>query len=81
MATRHFPTYNGETLSWDIDLYNSRAEEREGFPRARAVIAAMRQHRPEQLRAEHQAYLKASFDRMFGQNARKMLRLIEETHP
>ena len=47
-----FPEYNGETLSWSIDLYNTLAEERIGYPRARVVIRAMAEYRPDQLKRE-----------------------------
>lgn len=74
-----FPSYNGEALSWSIGLYHTFSEEQAGFPRARTVIAAMREHRPEQLERERRDMLSASFDRMFGHNARKMLDLIENS--
>lgn len=72
-----FPVYNGELLSWVISL--TLADELEGFPRAKAVIRAMQQYRPEQLERERVEMLKGSFDPIFGHNARKALRLIEST--
>ncbi len=72
-----FPVYNGELLSWSIGLYMTANEEKAGFPRAKRVIQAMRKYRPEQLERERVEMLKGSFDRMFGHNAKKVLRLIE----
>lgn len=75
---RNFPVYEGLALSWDIASYNSLEEERLGYPRMRAVIRAMREHRPEQLERERREMLKASLsDRMFGHNAKKVLAVIE----
>ena len=76
---RIFPEYEGETLAWDINLYMTPKERRSGYPRARAVIEAMQAERPEQLERERREMLKASFDRMFGHNAKQVLDLIEET--
>lgn len=73
-----FPVYQGEALSWSIGLYSTLTEERARYPRARVVIAAMREHRPEQLDRERYELLKGSFDRMFGQNAKRLLAVIEE---
>ena len=75
---RIFPTFQGETLAWDIGLYTTLNEERAGYPRARAVIAAMRIYRPSQLEQERKKSLKASFDRVFGHNAAKLLVLLGE---
>jgi hypothetical protein len=74
---RMFPVFNNEILSWDTGSAFTPRDEQEGYPRTRAIIAAMRQHRPEQLERERRELLKASFDRMFGHNARKLLTLIE----
>jgi hypothetical protein len=71
-----FPMYNGQLLSWDISL--TLADELEGFPRARTVIAAMRIRRPEQLERERREMVKASFDKLFGHKAKKCLDLIEQ---
>ena len=78
---RTFPTYEGETLSWSIGLYHTLNEERAGYPRMRAVIQAMRVHRPEALRRERYDMLKGSFDRIFGYNARKVLDVIDSEAP
>jgi hypothetical protein len=37
----------------------------------------MRDHRPEQFEKERREYVRASFDKILGQNARRMLTLIE----
>jgi hypothetical protein len=74
---RVFPAHNDEVLSWDIGSSFTPRDEREGYPRTRAIILAMREHRTAQLENEQRQLLKASFDRMFGHNARKLLALIE----
>ena len=74
---RVFPSYKGGTLSWDIGLYMTPAESAHGYPRAKAVIAAMAKERPEQLAREKREMRKAQFDRMFGHNAKEVLGLIE----
>jgi hypothetical protein len=74
---RTFPSYNGEILSWDLGSSFTLRDEQEGYPRTCAIIAAMREHRSEQLDRERRELLKASFDRMFGHNARKLLALIQ----
>jgi len=71
-----FPVYNGQLLSWAISL--TLADEQEGYPRARTVIRAMHQYRPEQVERERVEMLKGSFDRVLGHNAKKALDLIEE---
>lgn len=72
---RVFPVYEGQPISWH--LYNSSSEEQKGYPRARAVIAAMMVYRPEELARERRDLLKSSLhDRMFGHNAKKLLALI-----
>lgn len=75
---RQFPQLNGEVLCWDVGAYSSFADERDGFQRMRAVIRAMMVHRPKQIEYERIEMLKASFDRMFGHNARKVLTVIEQ---
>lgn len=74
-----FPEYKGEALSWSIGLYHTHAEQEIGFPRAKAVIAAMREHRPEQLERERYEALRGSFNRIFGHSAKQLLDLIEQT--
>ena len=74
---RTFPVYNGEALSWDISTYMTTNEERAGYPRAKAVIAAMVDHRPEQLERERRNALRGSFNRVFGRNAERLLKLID----
>lgn len=73
-----FPLYNDAPLSWSIGLYHTFAEEEAGFPKARTVIRAMRVRRPDQLEQERASYLRASFDRMFGHNAKRMLTIIDD---
>ena len=72
-----FPVHEGELLAWDAGLYMTTAEERIGFPRARAVLRQMLIHRPEQFQREKREMLTASFDRVFGHNARKAMALYE----
>lgn len=75
---RVFPAFEGKPLSWSIGLQFTQQDESEGFPRTRAVIRAMLEHRPEQLERERVEYLKGSFDSMFGHNARKLLNVIKD---
>jgi len=56
-------------------LDNCLTQEQAGYPKARAVLMGMGDIMLERERA---TMLRASFDRMFGHNARKMLVLIEE---
>jgi len=74
-----FPVLNGELLSWSIGAYDTLKESQVGHPRAKAVIAAMREHRPEALEQERRELQRASYDRMFGRNAARLLALIEST--
>jgi hypothetical protein len=76
---RTFPEDNGEVVSWSIALYLTAAEADAGYPKARAVIQALRSTRPAQLAQERAAFLKASFDRAFGHHATIVLQLIEQT--
>lgn len=76
---REFPQHNGEPLSWNIGAHNTFTDEREGYPRTIAVIQAMHRHRPEQLYHERTDLVRGSFDKLFGHNARKLLRLIDAT--
>lgn len=71
---RVFPTYGDEVLSWSIDLYNTWEERLAGYPRARAVITSMDTAR---LQDEYRSWLRSSFDRMFGHNAKPLLAIIE----
>jgi hypothetical protein len=75
---REFPQHNGETLSWSLGLYHTISEEQQGFPKMYAVARAMHAYRPDQLQRERFEMLKGSFDRMFGHNAKKELKVIEE---
>lgn len=75
---RVFPVYDGRALAWSLSLYNSAAEQQNGYPKMRAVIRAMKEHRPEQLQHERRELLKDSFDRMFGHVARRMLAVLDE---
>ena len=71
---RVFPCYQGDTLSWDFGMYMTSPEEREGFPRAQRVLSELPAKR---LRQEYSSYLRATFDNMFGHNAKKAFALIE----
>lgn len=74
-----FPSLPGEALSWSIGLYMTDAEKAINYPRARAVVRAMRIHRPAQLERERREMVRASFNAMFGHNAAECLRVIEDT--
>lgn len=73
---RVFPVYEGQAIAWAFD--NCAAEQQKGYPKMRAVIRAMKEHRPEQLQHERRELLKASFDRLFGHVAKQMLAVIDE---
>lgn len=73
---RQFPQFNGKLLSWTLEL--TYTDEIAGFPKLRTVIRALKEYRPEQLERERREILRASFDRMFGHNAKKVLAVIEE---
>jgi hypothetical protein len=75
-VSRLFPVYESAPLSWDLAAYFTAAEERIGYPRMRAVVRAMLEHRPEQLQTERRS-LRLHQDRLFGHNARKMLAVID----
>lgn len=76
---RVFPSVDGvKPLPWS--LASTYSDEQAGYPEARAIIRAMREHRPDQLRREHRDLLRSSFG-LFGKNAAKMVELIEEETP
>ena len=75
---RQFPTYDGELLSWDISSAGTIRDEQEGWPRTRAIVRAFIAYRPEQLERERRNLVKASFDRIFGKNAEKLLDVVEQ---
>ena len=78
ISPRGFPLFGSEELAWDISLYMTIAEERADFPRARTVITAMSVHRPDQLARERGQLRFDSLNRVFGHNATRELRLINE---
>ena len=72
---REFPTHDGVTpLSWPVGSHFTLQDEREGYPRCKAVLA---ETSDEQLERDRSENLRASFNRMFGHNARRLLILIE----
>ena len=71
---REFPTHDGVTpLSWPIGAHFTLQDEREGYPRCKAVLAETSDEQLERDRVEN---AKASFG-LFGHNARRLLVLIE----
>jgi hypothetical protein len=74
---RVFPQYSGEPLSWSPGAYDTSAEKSRGYPRLHAVVAAMAEHRPDELRREWRAATKASFGGVFGPAAREYLGVLE----
>lgn len=72
---RIFPEYAGKPLSWSPCLYLTDAEQHEGYPRARCVLRCLPTGR---LLQEEQEMVRASFDCMFGHNAREYLDLIQD---
>lgn len=75
---REFPTWNGKTLAWDFGLYMTTNEGKQGYPRAFAVLLALKHHRPDQFKNERRSLLRASFDRIFGRNAQEALALLDK---
>ena len=71
-----YPEYEGHPLSWSIGSYMTANEAGAGYPKAKIVARAMRDHRPSELESERIAMLKASFG-IFGRNALAELNLIE----
>lgn len=73
---REFPTHDGVTpLSWPLGSHFTLQDEREGYPRCKAVLCEMSN---EQLEREYRENIKASFDKLFGHNAKRLLALIKE---
>lgn len=66
---QHQQSYQGGCLD------NCLCEERLGFPKA---LAALRSWSLKDLERERFEMLKASFDPLFGRNAKKMLNIIEQ---
>ena len=75
---RIFPEYQGKPLSWDMGSEFSLSDEQAGYPKTRAIIRAFRDHRPEQFRKEKYLELRATFDRVFGGNAKRLLAIMEQ---
>lgn len=75
---REFPVHEGELLAWSPGLYSTIDEERAGYPRMRAVIRAMREHRPGDLRREYVDLLRAQFGMFSGPAGRNLAVLLEE---
>ena len=72
---REFPTHDGVTpLSWPIGSHFTLQDEREGYPRCKAVLA---ETSDEQLAAYRYENLTASFDKLFGHVAKRLLVLID----
>lgn len=79
-SDRGFPIGpDSEELSWDLGMYHTTREEREGFPRMRIVIRAMADRRPDQLAMVRRDLLRGIGDRLFGHNARTGLAIIDAT--
>lgn len=74
-----FPSFNGELLSWSIGAYQTPREAQNDYPRMRTVIRAMLEHgMASAVEHERREMVKASFDPVFGNNAKVALRVIEE---
>jgi hypothetical protein len=74
---RIFPEYNGEVLSWSIGSCFTYADKLSGYPKTKAIIRAMMEHRPDQLRRERYDLWRSCSDRMFGHNAKHLLAVID----
>lgn len=64
--------HDGSLLSWSPTLYDTLAEERADYPRMRAVVAAMREHRPDDLAREIREHRATLLGRVFRGSARVM---------
>ena len=73
---RTFPSLDGTPLPWV--LQNTWEDQEAGFPKLRAVIRAMRDHRPNELLRERERLAKDSFNKLFGHNAETVLRVVNE---
>ena len=72
---REFPTHDGVTpLSWPIGSHFTLQDEREGYPRCKAVLA---ETSDEQLAAYRYENLTTSFDKLVGHVAKRLLVLID----
>jgi hypothetical protein len=71
-----FPCYNGELLSWSPGLYFTHGEAPD-YPRARYVLAAMREHRPEQYEQERKLAVKHSLTERVFVAAREYVKLFD----
>ncbi len=78
ISERGFPLFGSEELAWDVGLYMTITEERANFLRARTVITAMAVHRPDQLTRERGQLRFDSLNRVFGHNAAREMRLVDE---
>lgn len=80
-AKPSFPQHNGESLSWDAGMYMTSAQASEGYPKAKAVLAAMKEQRPEQFVKEHNQAIRDSMGGIYAHNAKAYLNLIETVDP
>ena len=72
---REFPTHDGVTpLSWPVGSHFTLQDEHERYPRCKAVLA---ETSDEQLERDRFENLRASFNPIFGHNAKRLLVLIE----
>lgn len=74
---RVFPCYNGEALSWNPGGQFTIADGEQGYPRTRAVLRALREHRPEQFAREKADALRGCFG-LFRGNGERFYRIVEE---
>ncbi len=74
---RIFPCYNGEALAWSVELYNTPSESAIGYPRLKAVVDAMQEHRPLQLDIFRRELSFDCFGKMFGRNAKRLQDVID----
>ena len=79
---RPFPTYEGEVLCWDAGAHFTLADEQEkdGYPRTKTVLRALKHYRPDQFKKERHDALKASFSKLWPAAKRywKIIKEIEE---
>lgn len=75
-----YPSFEGEALSWSLDLYNTPRETEDNYPRMRVVIRAMKEHQPDRLFNEYRELIKDSLGKVFG-HAKPIIKVIKEEAP
>ena len=78
LSVRGFPMFDGYELSWSIGLYATINEINSGLQKARAIIRAMAEHRPDCLLREYRDAIKNSTGRSCPSVSRQIVLVIRE---